>query len=283
MTNARSSAVSTTCPNVYRPQSRAHADQTVRVLKRAWTAHVNSPTTSTRCAGVWMNVRNKVKEVNKDSKVSRAKAVNKASKDNRANKDKASRANKDRKVSADNKVNKDKTDNRDRKANAVNRARDNKVSNKANSKVRNNPAVPKTAATAATTASTLDHSGDQSAAPGATTASSPLKFANDSAKLRTLRREWGTTGLGAGKLDEVIEELKRLADGRMEGDAATASYVKQEVIEPLRQLELELSRHLQQLSGRTNLRLRDEGAAPEKYRRAVEEYYRRLSGARPKQ
>ena len=98
-----------------------------------------------------------------------------------------------------------------------------------------------------------------------------------------LRREWGTTGLGAGRLDEVIEELKRLADGRMEGDAATAAHVKEAVIEPLRQLELELSRHLQQMSGRTNLRLRDEGAAPEKYRRAVEEYYRRLSGARPRQ
>jgi hypothetical protein len=65
--------------------------------------------------------------------------------------------------------------------------------------------------------------------------------------------------------------------------AALSALVKQEVIEPLRQLELELSRHLQETSGRTNLRLRDEGAAPEKYRRAVEEYYRRLSGARPRQ
>jgi hypothetical protein len=98
-----------------------------------------------------------------------------------------------------------------------------------------------------------------------------------------LRREWGATGLGVGRLDEVIEELRRLADGRMEGDAATAAYLKADVVEPLRQLELELSRHLQQQSGRTNLRLRDEGAAPEKYRRAVEEYYRRLSGARPRQ
>jgi len=97
-----------------------------------------------------------------------------------------------------------------------------------------------------------------------------------------LRREWGATGM-AGRLDEVIEELKRLADGRMEGDAATSSYLKNEVVEPLRQLELELSRQLQQQSGRTNLRLRDEGAAPEKYRKAVEEYYRRLSGARQKQ
>lgn len=97
-----------------------------------------------------------------------------------------------------------------------------------------------------------------------------------------LRREWGSTGM-AGRLDEVIEELKRLADGRMEGDAATASYLKNEVVEPLRQLELELSRQLQQQSGRTNLRLRDEGAAPEKYRKAVEEYYRRLSGAKQRQ
>ncbi|HEX5888401.1 MAG TPA: DUF4175 family protein, partial [Pyrinomonadaceae bacterium] len=98
-----------------------------------------------------------------------------------------------------------------------------------------------------------------------------------------LRREWGATGMGAGRLDEVIEELKRLADGKMDGDAATASLLKAEVIEPLRQLELELSRQLQQQSNRTNLRLRDEGAAPEKYRKAVEEYYRRLSGARQRQ
>ena len=98
-----------------------------------------------------------------------------------------------------------------------------------------------------------------------------------------LRREWGATGLGAGRLDDVIDELKKLADGRMEGDAATAALLKADVVEPLRQLELELSRKLQQQSGRTNLRLRDEGAAPEKYRRAVEEYYRRLSGARQKQ
>jgi len=95
-----------------------------------------------------------------------------------------------------------------------------------------------------------------------------------------LRREWGTTGANIAQLDKVIEELKKLADGHMDGDAATAALLKADVVEPLRQLELELSRQVQQLSGRTNLRLRDEGAAPEKYRRAVEEYYRRLSGGR---
>jgi hypothetical protein len=55
------------------------------------------------------------------------------------------------------------------------------------------------------------------------------------------------------------------------------------VIEPLRQLELQLSRQAQSQAGRTNLRLRDEGAAPERYRKAVEEYYRRLSGGGRKQ
>jgi hypothetical protein len=96
-----------------------------------------------------------------------------------------------------------------------------------------------------------------------------------------LRQQWGGSTTGAAReLDEIIDRLKKLADGHMDGDAATAALLKADVIEPLRQLELELSRQIQQQSGRTNLRLRDEGAAPEKYRKAVEEYYRRLSKAR---
>jgi hypothetical protein len=76
----------------------------------------------------------------------------------------------------------------------------------------------------------------------------------------------------------VIEQLKRLADGQMPGDAQTAAALKADVVEPLRQLELQLSRQTQSPAGRSNLRLRDEGAAPERYRKTVEEYYRRLSG-----
>ncbi len=96
-----------------------------------------------------------------------------------------------------------------------------------------------------------------------------------------LRQQWaGTTTGGSRELDQIIDRLKKLADGHMEGGAATAALLKADVIEPLRQLELELSRQIQQQSARTNLRLRDEGAAPEKYRKAVEEYYRRLSKVR---
>jgi hypothetical protein len=91
-----------------------------------------------------------------------------------------------------------------------------------------------------------------------------------------LRREWGGTS-GGRELGGAIEQLRRLADGRMEGEALTAASLKAQVIDPLRQLELELSKRLREQLGRTNLRLGDEGAAPGRYRKSVEEYYRRLS------
>ncbi|MDT5271860.1 MAG: hypothetical protein QOH49_4046 [Acidobacteriota bacterium] len=91
-----------------------------------------------------------------------------------------------------------------------------------------------------------------------------------------LRREWGGTS-GGRELGGAIEQLRRIADGRMEGEALTAASLKAQVIDPLRQLELELSKRLREQLGRTNLRLSDDGAAPGRYRKSVEEYYRRLS------
>ena len=91
-----------------------------------------------------------------------------------------------------------------------------------------------------------------------------------------LRREWGGTS-GGRELGGAIEQLRRIADGRMDGEALMAASLKAQVIDPLRQLELELSKRLREQLGRTNLRLGDEGAAPGRYRKSVEEYYRRLS------
>ena len=85
-------------------------------------------------------------------------------------------------------------------------------------------------------------------------------------------------GSSAGReLGGAIEQLRGMTDGRMEGGAQTAAALKAQVIDPLRQLELELSKRLREQLGRTNLRLGDEGAAPGRYRKSVEEYYRRLS------
>jgi hypothetical protein len=92
---------------------------------------------------------------------------------------------------------------------------------------------------------------------------------------RDLQRE-GRGGDLTRQLDEAIQELQRLASGQGDGNIA-AERLKAEVIEPLRQIELELSRRLQAKLGRANLRLADEGAAPERYRKLVDEYYKRLS------
>jgi hypothetical protein len=53
--------------------------------------------------------------------------------------------------------------------------------------------------------------------------------------------------------------------------------LKTQVVDPLRAIEMELSRRLQAKLGKNNLRLSDEGAAPERYRKLVDEYYKRLS------
>jgi hypothetical protein len=53
------------------------------------------------------------------------------------------------------------------------------------------------------------------------------------------------------------------------------------VIDPLRGVEIELSKRLQLKLGKNNLRLSDEGEAPAAYRRLVDEYYKRLSSRQP--
>ena len=91
-----------------------------------------------------------------------------------------------------------------------------------------------------------------------------------------LRQELGGSS-GSRELGGIIGELRGMTDGRMDGAAQTAAALKEQVIDPLRQLELELSKRLREQLGRTNLRLGDEGAAPGRYRKSVEEYYRLLS------
>ncbi len=85
----------------------------------------------------------------------------------------------------------------------------------------------------------------------------------------------------ARDLDQAISQLRQMAEeinrNDIHDDLQTAARLKTGIIDPLRQLEVELSRRLQAKLGKNNLRLSDEGAAPERYRRQVEQYYKRLS------
>ena len=92
-----------------------------------------------------------------------------------------------------------------------------------------------------------------------------------------IRRNLGRDRDLANSLDQAIQGLRRANDALMRDDMQTALLLKDQVIEPLRNVELELSKRLQLKLGKNNLRLSDEGEAPAAYRRLVDEYYKRLS------
>jgi hypothetical protein len=97
-----------------------------------------------------------------------------------------------------------------------------------------------------------------------------------------IRRNLGKDRDLAGNLDQAIQGLRRANDALMREDMQTALLLKEQVIEPLRTVEMELSKRLQLKLGKNNLRLSDEGEAPAAYRKLVDEYYKRLSAQPPK-
>jgi uncharacterized protein DUF4175 len=78
-------------------------------------------------------------------------------------------------------------------------------------------------------------------------------------------------------LDQAIQAMRQANEMIGRDDNRTAELLKNQVIDPLRSIELELSKRLQAKLGKNNLRLSDEGSAPERYRKLVDEYYKRLS------
>ena len=78
-------------------------------------------------------------------------------------------------------------------------------------------------------------------------------------------------------LDQAMQGLRQASDALLRDDMQTALLLRDQVIEPLRGIEMELSKRLQAKLGKNNLRLADEGSAPAEYRKLVDEYYKRLS------
>lgn len=79
------------------------------------------------------------------------------------------------------------------------------------------------------------------------------------------------------QLDNAIKVLSQMSNANVPDDTTTAALLKSQVIDPLRAIELELSKRLQAKLGKSNLRQADEGAPPERYKKLVDEYYKRLS------
>ncbi|HKX27979.1 MAG TPA: DUF4175 family protein [Blastocatellia bacterium] len=96
-----------------------------------------------------------------------------------------------------------------------------------------------------------------------------------------LRRNLGRDPDLTRGLDQAIQALRQAGQMSALDDTQTAALLKTQVVDPLRGIEMELSRRLQAKLDKNNLRLSDEGAAPERYRKLVDEYYKRLSSRSP--
>ena len=78
----------------------------------------------------------------------------------------------------------------------------------------------------------------------------------------------------------MIDQLRRFNPNPF-ADAAQLALLKNEVIDPLRQLEIELARMLQAKLGNNGSGAFGDGDAPDRYRKMIEDYYRRLSARSP--
>lgn len=95
-----------------------------------------------------------------------------------------------------------------------------------------------------------------------------------------LRRSLGRNSDLARDLNRAIEQLRRI-DPNAFSDPAQMAALKSEVIDPLRQLEVELARRLQAKLGNNGSGAFSDGDAPDRYRKMIEDYYRRLSARSP--
>jgi hypothetical protein len=100
------------------------------------------------------------------------------------------------------------------------------------------------------------------------------------AEAEQLQRMLGGNRELARELAAAVEQLRRLSKNAF-GDPSQLALLKNEVIEPLRQLELELARRLQAKLGQGGAGNYGLADAPDRYRKLIEEYYRRLSARSP--
>ena len=84
-------------------------------------------------------------------------------------------------------------------------------------------------------------------------------------------------------LQGIANSLQVLINDPRIGDPQAIDKLAQQIIDPLRGVETELSRALQILLAKENIRSTQEDEFPEGYAKYLEEYYKKLSIATPKQ
>ena len=95
-----------------------------------------------------------------------------------------------------------------------------------------------------------------------------------------LRRSLGRNSDLGRELDRAIDQLRKI-NPNVFSDPAQLALLKNEVIDQLRQIELALARKLQAKLGNNGSGALNDGDAPDRYRKMIEDYYRRLSARSP--
>ena len=95
-----------------------------------------------------------------------------------------------------------------------------------------------------------------------------------------LKRALGRNSDLGRDLNRAVDQLRRMNPNAF-ADPSQLALLKSEVIDPLRQIEIELARRLQAKLGNNGAGAFGDGDAPDRYRKMIEDYYRRLSARSP--
>ena len=102
-------------------------------------------------------------------------------------------------------------------------------------------------------------------------------------EIREIQNGLGRNDPIARELDQVVGALQGLSRDPRAGNPQAIEKLAQQILDPLRGIELELSRSLQLLLAKENIRSAQEDEIPQGYQKLVEEYYKKLSNPNSKQ
>jgi hypothetical protein len=99
--------------------------------------------------------------------------------------------------------------------------------------------------------------------------------------INEIRNNLGRNDPLSNDLGQVASQLQQMIRDPRVGDPTVIERMAQQIIDPLKSVELELSRALELLLAKENIRSAQEDEIPLGYGKVVEEYYKKLS-ATPK-
>ena len=99
--------------------------------------------------------------------------------------------------------------------------------------------------------------------------------------VQDIRDQLGRNNPLRGDLNRIMDAIRQRMEQHYPGDPAEIEALRREIIDPFRSIELELSRELQLLIGKENIRAAHDEEIPAGYKRLVEEYYKKLSNEGP--